>query len=92
MKKHYHCGCGEITGVRCDWYGPASGMVVVDYMPEYLRSTHESGGNSGVWPLNGALRLALSHGCAESVLACHPAGWWAERPEIPAASIADTAV
>lgn len=57
------CQCGEITGVQCD--GVAT--VLVNWMPEYLRETHRKARNSGVWPHNGAVRLALTRECAENL-------------------------
>lgn len=38
------CHCGAITGERCEWTGPASETVRVEYMPEYLRDTAEAAG------------------------------------------------
>ena len=59
------CECGEITGVRCEWVGPSDDMVVVEWMPIYLRASHEAAGGRGVYPHNGAQRLLLEKGCAE---------------------------
>lgn len=62
-----HCKCGRITGVRCEWSGPKSETVEVEWMPEYLRASHGAGGNSGSWPHNGAEHLTLQASCAESL-------------------------
>lgn len=60
-----HCQCGEITGHRCDWIGPADEVVTVEWMPPAHRDSHNTARNSGRWPANGALRLTVSDECAE---------------------------
>lgn len=67
-----HCGCGEIFGERCDWVGPVEETVLVEYMPEWLRSSHEAAGNSGRYPLNGADRVRVQKTCAELLLGTGP--------------------
>lgn len=62
------CACGRITGQGCDWRGPASEAVVVEWMPLYLRATHEAAGGAGVWPHDGSKRLSCSVDCAEGLL------------------------
>ena len=52
-------------GDQCEWTGPASEMVVIEWMPEYLRASHEAAGNDGSYPDNGALRLRVNVECAE---------------------------
>lgn len=44
------CECGEWTGERCAWTGPRTQTVVVEYMPEWLRASHETAGGSGAYP------------------------------------------
>jgi hypothetical protein len=65
----FHCGCGAILGDEC--HGPAvtaDQMVVIEWMPLYLRSSHLAGGNAGVWPHNGAVRIAVSKSCIDGCL------------------------
>lgn len=59
------CECGRATGTACEWSGPHSETVIVDWMPEYLRKGHHAARNHGVWPYNGALRLRVEASCAE---------------------------
>ena len=72
MSHDYHCGCGEWTGEACNWSGPASEMVVVEYMPPWLRASHEAAGNSGVYPHNGAVRVAVERSCADCAIKYDP--------------------
>lgn len=58
------CACGEATGTECEWTGPVSGTVVIDYIPGWLRGSHDVAGNSGSYPQNGALRLRVEKSCA----------------------------
>lgn len=78
-----HCGCGAWTGEACTWTGPIEEMVVVEYMPEHLRATHEAAGNPGVYPHNGSIRVAVYHGCAEMIVEDDPdwasVKWWLKR-------------
>lgn len=69
------CDCGECTGVRCEWVGPRSETVVVEYMPEHLRASHEAARNRGVYPHNGALRLRVEQSCADAII--EDSGDWA---------------
>lgn len=64
----HRCGCGEWTGEACAWTGPIEEMVVVEYMPEYLRATHEAAGNSGSYPHNGSHRVAVCLECADLLI------------------------
>lgn len=63
----YTCRCGEIDGTNehCLWTGELSGLVLVEYMPEHLRSSHAAARNSGVYPHNGAVRVAVERTCAD---------------------------
>lgn len=61
------CDCGRMTGVRCAWHGPRAETVLMEWMPEHLRASHEAAGNRGVYPHNGAERVRCSRECAESL-------------------------
>lgn len=61
------CESGDVTGVPCEWAGPQEGLEVVEWVPEFLRASHEAAGNSGVYPYNGAVRLRVCTDCAESI-------------------------
>lgn len=63
------CESGEATGEPCAWDGEADDLVVVEWMPEHLRSSHEAAGNWGVYPYNGAERLRCCPACAEMLQA-----------------------
>jgi hypothetical protein len=71
MKK-IQCQCGEWTGEQCAWSGPASDMVVVEYMPKHLRASHQAAGNCGEWPHNGSIRVPCERGCADAAAAADP--------------------
>lgn len=73
---HVHCDCGEWSGERCQWNGPESETVVVEYMPEQHRSSHEAAGNSGLYPHNGARRIRVETSCADRIV--EHDGEWAE--------------
>lgn len=78
----YRCGCGEWMHEACEWSGPAADMVVVEFMPPYLRESHRAAGNSGVWPHNGSVRVAVERGhCAEVVMEADGREGWAEIVE-----------
>jgi len=62
------CGCGEWTGERCEWVGAPSDTVVVEYMPAYLRASHEAAKNHGSYPANGAVRVRVERSCADMLL------------------------
>lgn len=68
------CECGEAMGQRCEWSGPASATVVIEWMPEWLRASHTAAGGTGRYPHNGSLRLRVSLGCAV-YLAEHDGEW-----------------
>jgi hypothetical protein len=85
----YHCQCGEVFGESCAWAGPASELVLIGWMPEYLRDAHAAARNSGSYPANGMLRLAVERTCADRIEDAEgmPEGWpagcvWVERPEV----------
>ena len=60
------CECGQVTGEPCQWTGPIAETVIVEYMPEYLRSSHlAAGDNSGSYPHNGAQRIRVEQSCAD---------------------------
>lgn len=71
-----HCDCGEITGEPCQWTGPRSDTVLVEYMPEHLRASHKAARNRGTYPANGAIRVRCERSCAERIVADD--GEWAE--------------
>jgi hypothetical protein len=50
--------------------------MVVGYMPEYLRESHEAARNSGQYPVNGAVRVRVAQSCGEDEIAREPE--WAE--------------
>lgn len=55
-------------GERCNWSGPLSEMVVVEWMPEHLRASHTAARNSGSYPHNGAMRIAVEKSCADLLI------------------------
>lgn len=61
------CECGEVTGEYCGWTGQRRETVLIDWMPEWIRASHTAARNAGSWPANGALRLRVYRGCAESI-------------------------
>jgi len=68
------CECGDYTGERCEWTGSPDDTVVVEYMPMYLRASHEAAGGVGVYPHNGAVRIRCERSCVESIVD-HDADW-----------------
>ena len=62
-----HCECGEFDGggEPCDWWGPVAETVVVEFMPESLRASHEAAGNAGIYPHNGAVRIRCERSHAD---------------------------
>ncbi len=77
----YRCGCGTWLGEACEWVGPLSQMVVIEYMPPYLRESHRAAGNPGIWPHNGSIRVAVERSCANMLLAGEPDHYWAKIVE-----------
>lgn len=70
------CACGAVTGVACEWAGPRAETVILEWMPEHLRASHEAAGNRGAYPHNGAERLRVERSCAEAIVEAD--GEWAE--------------
>lgn len=68
------CECGVVTGVRCGWVGQRRETQTVDWMPVYLRASHEAAGGCGTYPANGAVRLSLAPECAEQIMESE-SGW-----------------
>lgn len=62
------CECGEVTGVACEWSGATAETVVVEWMPEWLRTSHAAAGNAGSWPANGAQRIRCERSCADRIV------------------------
>lgn len=74
----YQCGCGAWMGDQCEADPiPAEEMIVVEWMPEWLRASHKAARNSGVYPHNGAARVAVHPECAANILEHDPD--WAEK-------------
>ena len=59
------CQCGKVYGIACFGTGSPNEMVVVEWMPFYLRASHEAAMNRGVYPHNGAERLVVHEDCAD---------------------------
>jgi len=69
------CQCGEVTGTKCTRFRLRIEMLVIEWMPYYLRASHESAGNSGQYPSNGALRLLCAPQCGSMLTESE--GQWA---------------
>lgn len=67
-REHVRCQCGEITGEHCPMETDIGATVVVEYMPEHLRSSHTAAGNSASYPDNGAVRIRCHEDCAEELV------------------------
>jgi len=67
MSTQLHCDCGELTGIPCA-ADTSEGMTVLESMPEHLRDSHEAAGGTGRYPHNGAIRVAVSRSCADSII------------------------
>ena len=63
-----NCECGRITGERCAWSGFVSDTAAIEWMPPFLRASHEAAGNRGTYPANGAERLIVHHECADMLI------------------------
>jgi hypothetical protein len=61
-------------GESCNWSGRISELVVVEYMPEYLRQSQTASGNMGRHPNNGSVRVVAQRDCAE-MLICEEGDW-----------------
>lgn len=68
------CNCGEWSGERCAWTGPREQTVLVEFMPEFLRESHEAARNRGVWPHNGAVQIRVEKSCAKHMIK-HDGEW-----------------
>lgn len=75
------CQCGEYTGERCAWIGSPTETVVVEYMPEHLRASHEAAGNRGVYPHNGAARIRCERSCADRITHIWVGGEQTDEPD-----------
>lgn len=73
---HVHCHCGEWSGERCQWTGPKSQTVLVEYMPEQHRGSHVAAGNRGMYQANGAVRIRVEATCANAMVEAD--GDWCE--------------
>lgn len=59
---------GEPTeGLAGDWIITPADLVVIEYMPVALRASHVKAENRGVWPHNGAERVAATRSQAEGI-------------------------
>lgn len=76
------CGCGEWMGDACPWKGPKSETVVVEYMPECFRASHQAAGNSGSYPHNGAILVRVAKSCAKEIVEAEPE-WASIVPPFP---------
>jgi len=63
------CECGEWSGVQCPWVGDREETRVVEFMPIQYRDSHSEAGNNGVYPQNGAVRIRVTHACADAMVA-----------------------
>lgn len=70
------CECGETTHVPCAWHGPIEDTTIVDWMPSWLRASHDAAGHSGLWPQNGAVRLRVQMDCAQRLLDSEEEARW----------------
>jgi hypothetical protein len=66
------CQCAQITGSHCPWIGPRADTVHLEWMPAYLRASHQAAGNAGIYPHNGAVRVRVSPDCAAAILDTDP--------------------
>lgn len=59
------CECGEWSGERCQWTGPDSERVAVEFIPPHLRGTYRKVlEGAGSYPTGGAVRIRVSPECA----------------------------
>jgi len=77
------CECGDWCGEACAWTGPQADTVLVEYMPEQHRASHEAAGNRGSYPSNGAQRIRVSRECAANMIR-HDGEWCEIRREVAA--------
>jgi len=68
------CQCGEWSGELCQWSGPRSATVLVEYMPEHLRGSHIAAGDRGSHLANGSVRIRCEASCADRMVE-HDGEW-----------------
>ena len=68
------CACGEWSGELCQWSGPESSTVLVEYMPEQHRASHDEARNRGAYQANGARRVRVERSCADGMVE-HDGKW-----------------
>jgi len=61
------CQCSQWSGEPCGSSEPPS--VLVEFMPVRHRDAHTDGGNRGVYPHNGAVRVTVTPACADLMVA-----------------------
>jgi len=52
--------------------GTPKRRVKIEWMPVWLRASHEAAGNHGSYPHNGAERLLVDPACAKELIASDP--------------------
>lgn len=68
------CECNQWSGEPCNGEGAKQSMVIMEYMPDCMRASHEAAGNRGIHPLNGSERLTVTPECAARMLE-HDGDW-----------------
>lgn len=63
-----YCDCGEWSGERCEWSGPKSDTVLVEYMPDQHRASHRAAGGRGTYPHDGSIRIRVEQSCADGIV------------------------
>lgn len=66
-------------GSQCNWSGPREEMILIEWMPPYLRESHRAAGNAGVYPHNGSVRALVEWSCGQTLLDAEPD--WAREVE-----------
>lgn len=81
--KTYRCGCGAWMDEGCEWSGPASEMVVVEYTPDAVRETARASGRLDT----GMEFVAVCRDCWDHIQQqdAFDADWWAETTVDPTA-------
>lgn len=82
------CSCGDWSGVRCDWVGHLDETLLVEHMPDSVRSSHEAAGNRGIYPHNGALRSRVHRDCAAHIVSID--GEWCSIVDTAGALVTQT--
>jgi len=62
------CESGEWSGDRCGYDGDADELVTVEFMPRWLRESHDAARNRGAYPHNGSQRVRVCPECAEDMI------------------------